>query len=168
MADLTEKQEKFCREYVFDWNGTRAYHEAFPNVTYNTARTEASKLLAKPNIKAKIKEYKAKTEELAGISRLKVAQELKKIAFSSIAHLHDSWLTRKEFDQLTDDQKSCIQEIQTEIKTKRNASGKLEPVEHVKVKLYSKQAALDTLIKTFGYSDAQEIEGNLTVKIVRE
>lgn len=53
---LTVKQERFCQEYVNCLIGVRAYLKVYPTATYNTGRTESSKLLANPNIKARIKE----------------------------------------------------------------------------------------------------------------
>ena len=41
----------FADEYLIDCNGTRAYQVAYPDAGYDTARTESSRLLAKPNIK---------------------------------------------------------------------------------------------------------------------
>lgn len=166
---LNDAQLKFCREYVFDWNATRAYQEAYPNSSYEAAMSSSSDLLRKPKIQAKIKEYKAKTEELAGLSRLKVAQEHKKIAFSSIAHFHNTWITRKEFDKITDDQKACISEIETKIEARRDKTGQMKDYEFVKIKLYSKQSSLDALSKMFGYNEQSDSDlGELTIKIVRE
>lgn len=51
-------QEKFARAYAICGNATRSYLKANPNVSYDTARTEGSKLLAKPEIQEKIKEFK--------------------------------------------------------------------------------------------------------------
>jgi len=45
-----------------------------------------------------------------------VMEEHKKLAFSSIANLHNTWITRKEFEELTEDQKACISEITTQVK----------------------------------------------------
>jgi len=53
---LNEKQEMFCQEYLVSLNGTQAYLTVYKDATYNTARTQASKLLAEPNIYARIKE----------------------------------------------------------------------------------------------------------------
>ena len=53
---LTVKQERFCQEYVNCLIGVRAYLKVYPTATYNAGRTESSKLLANPNIKARIKE----------------------------------------------------------------------------------------------------------------
>ena len=54
---LTEKQKRFCEEYLIDCNGTRAYKAAYPNVKKDeVARANASRLLANANVKAYIDE----------------------------------------------------------------------------------------------------------------
>jgi phage terminase small subunit len=54
---LTDKQRKFCDEYLIDLNATRAYKAAYPHVkSEGAARACASKLLTKANIKAYIDE----------------------------------------------------------------------------------------------------------------
>ena len=51
---MTDKQRKFCDEYIIDCNATRAYKAAYPNVkTDGAAAACATKLLKI----AKIKEY---------------------------------------------------------------------------------------------------------------
>lgn len=155
---LNISQRKFCREFVFDYNATRAYMEAYPKSSTESATVSASNLLSKPNVKAYIKSLEAKTAELAGISRLKIAEEFKKIAFNSVANLHDTWVTRKEFEELTDAEKACISEIQTQLRTSRGTDGKLTEVEYVKIKMYDKTKALDSLNKMFGFNEPEKVE----------
>jgi len=71
-TELTESQKVFCNEYIFDFNGTRSYKAAYPDVADSTVRTEASKFLTKPNICEFIKHLQDNLAETAGISRLKV------------------------------------------------------------------------------------------------
>jgi hypothetical protein len=66
---LTGPQRKFCAAYAIDRNGTAAYMAAYPDVKRVTARTEASKLLTKPYIKAEIERIRAKVEEKAQMTR---------------------------------------------------------------------------------------------------
>lgn len=153
---LTEKQKIFCREYIYDWNATRAAKAA--GYSEDTARFIASENLTKPNIQAYLTEIQKDLEKTAGLSRLKVLREHEKLAFSSIAHFHDTWITRKEFDQLTSEQKDCISEISTQIKTTRNVDGTLEANEYVKVKLYDKQKALDSISRMLGFDSPEKIE----------
>ncbi len=49
---MTEKQKRFCDEYLIDLNGTRAYKAAYPSVkSDDAARTNASRLLANANVR---------------------------------------------------------------------------------------------------------------------
>lgn len=65
---MTDKQRKFCDEYLIDCNATRAYKAAYPNVKKdNSAAVCAAKLLRI----AKIQEYI--NEQLEKISSEKIA-----------------------------------------------------------------------------------------------
>lgn len=157
---LTNKQKAFCREYIFDWNATRAAKAA--GYSEETAYSIGSENLSKPEIQAYINEIQKDLEKTAGISRLMVIAEHRKIALSSIAHLHNTWVTRKDFDKLTDDQKACIMEITTQTRIEKDFStdpeGAVMQVDYVKIKLYSKQASLDSLSKLLGYNAAEKVE----------
>lgn len=154
--DLTEKQKIFCREYIYDWNATRAAKAA--GYSEGTAYAIGAENLRKPQIKAYIKSIQEDLEQIAGISRLRIALEHKKIIENSIGFFHKDWITRKEFDSLTEDQKSCIAEISTQLKTTRNSDGTLEENEYVKIKLYDKQKAMDSLSKLMGWEAAEKLE----------
>ena len=65
---MTDKQRKFADEYLFDCNATRAYLAAYPNIkNEHSARTLASRLLAKVDVKKYI------DEKLDQISSEKIA-----------------------------------------------------------------------------------------------
>lgn len=53
----------FADEYIISLNATQSYLKAYPEATYDTARTEGSKLLAKPNIKKYIDEQMEKKQD---------------------------------------------------------------------------------------------------------
>lgn len=58
---MTDKQRKFADEYLTDCNATRAYLAAYPHVkNEHSARTLASRLLTKVDIKTYIDEHLAK------------------------------------------------------------------------------------------------------------
>jgi phage terminase small subunit len=157
-SSLTEANKAFCREYIFDWNGSRAYKIAYPDTTDESARVNASRLLTNDNIKGYIELIQKDLEKIAEVSRLKVIREHMKLAFSSIAHLHNTWIERKEFDQLTEEQKSCIAEISTQLKVQRGLDGELVENEYIKIKLYDKQKALDSISKMLGYDAPDKLE----------
>lgn len=181
-STLTEANKVFCREYIFDWNGSRAYKVAYPGVTDGSARALASDLLTKVNIQDYIELVQKDLEQLAGISRWKVLNEHQKLAFSSIAHLHNTWIERKEFELLTPEQKDCIAEIDTKIRTEWEYDPGVESkipirVEYVKIKLYDKQKALDSISKMLGYDapikqsltdpDGNPLIQSLVIKVIR-
>lgn len=166
--ELNEKQKAFCREYIYDWNGTRAYLSVYKDVSYDTASVNASRLLSYAKIQAFIKQLKDNLAETAGISQLMVLLEHKKLAFSSIAHLHNTWITRKELDELTEDQKACIQEISTSIKKQTFGEEQLiVDVEYVKIKLFDKTKSLEAINKMLGWDAPAKVEhsGEVNSKI---
>lgn len=82
---MTDKQRKFCDEYLIDCNATRAYKVAYPNVKSDGAvRACASKLLTKPNIKAYID---ARLEEMSS-AKVASAEEVMKYLTSVMRGEH--------------------------------------------------------------------------------
>lgn len=158
-VELSGKQKRFCEEYIFDFNASRAYKTAYPEAkSEDGIRASASALLTNPNVLAYTKELQSDLEKTSGISRLRVLREHEKLAFSSIAHLHNTWIERKEFDALTDEQKSGIAEIHTQTRFEKNMDEKVVQVDFVKIKLYDKQKALDSISKILGFDAAEKIE----------
>jgi len=77
---LTAKQEMFCREYIIDFNGTRAAIAA--GYSQKAAKEQASENLTKPNIQQYIQELQTKRNEKLEIDAewvLKKAVELHEI-----------------------------------------------------------------------------------------
>lgn len=63
MVNVKTEWQIFADEYIISLNATQSYLKAYPNATYNTARTEGCKLLAEPNVKAYIDEQMAKKQD---------------------------------------------------------------------------------------------------------
>ena len=80
MDNLTDKQRRFCEEYVVDWNATQAAIRA--GYSEKTAKETGYENLTKPHVESYINECKEKVAELAGISALQNARWLKEIAES--------------------------------------------------------------------------------------
>ena len=160
MSDkLTEKQKAFCREYIYDWNATRSYKAAgYSASNDNIAGVEAHKLLKNPKIAAYIEEIQKDIEKQAGISRMMVVKRLMNHAFTSIAHLHLTWIERESFEDLTEEQKACIQEISTKIVKIPIGEEEFKEVEFVKIKLYDSQKALEMLSKMLGYNEPEKFQ----------
>ena len=60
--EINRKEIRFCEEYIKTLNATQSYLSTY-NCTYNTARTQSSRLLSKPYIKKYIEERLNKVEE---------------------------------------------------------------------------------------------------------
>lgn len=152
---VTEKQDRFCREYLIDFNGAQAAIRA--GYSEKSARMIALENLTKPYIKAKIEYYKANVAEALNISALTIAKEHQKIAFANGTNLWKTWITLKDFDELSEDVKACIQEVS--YKTDRDGNT------FVKVKLYDKQKSLDSLTAMTGFNAPVKTEVNARVEV---
>ncbi len=156
---LEGKEIIFCQEYIKDFNATRAIKAAGYNFgTYDSQKAAGWAILQKEHIKNEVARKLANIEESAQISKLMVILEHKKLAFSSIAHMHDTWMEKKAFDKLTDEQKSCIAEISTQIKKFSSEDGDDIEVEFVKIRLYDKQRSLDSISKMMGYDAPTKLD----------
>jgi phage terminase small subunit len=74
---LSPREERFCREYVIDRNGSKAYRrDGWTPRTDQAARTGASTLLTKPNIKGRIAELEQALAEDAKLRAHEVYEEI--------------------------------------------------------------------------------------------
>ena len=80
MAKLTDKQEKFCYEYVLHLNASKAALNA--GYSPKTAPFIGAENLKKPQIAARIKHMQDNLAETAQLSALRVLKEHEKIAFN--------------------------------------------------------------------------------------
>ncbi len=161
VKNLTAKQKLFCEKYILDWNATRSYLSVYKVKSESVAASAAARMLTNVKIQHYISELQDDLEKVARVSRLKVLEELKTIAFSNISSFYETWLERKDFKNIPDDAKKSIQEISTKI-LKQNIGTKEEPeivgVEHVKIKLHDKLAAIQAINKMLGYDKPQLID----------
>lgn len=152
---LTAKEERFCYEYCVDFNATQAATRA--GYSAKTAYAIGAENLRKPKIKKRIKEMQDHLAETAGISALRIVKEHEKLAFSDAGKFRYGWMTLKDFEDLTDDEKACIQEVQTTETTKVINDMEITEVK-VKVKLYDKQKSLDSLATILGVNAPAKTE----------
>ena len=87
MGNLTDKQEKFCQEYLVDLNATQAAIRA--GYSEATARSQGQRLLTNVDIQARISELNKSRLEATGISQKRVLEEYAKIAFFDIREIFD-------------------------------------------------------------------------------
>ena len=81
---LTEKQKRFCDEYIIDFNATRAYKLAYPSVKKDeTAMAAGSRLLRNVKVKEYIDKRIKDREKRTEITQDNVIKELAAIAFAN-------------------------------------------------------------------------------------
>ena len=73
---LTPSEERFVLEYIVDLNGTQAYMRSYPDAKEPSARVQASRLLADPNIADAIQKAKDERAERTGITADRALQEV--------------------------------------------------------------------------------------------
>lgn len=151
---LTIKQEKFCIKYVECGNASEAYRYAYDCLKMNEATVwkRASELIQNGAVKGRIEYLKKHLAEAAGISALKIVNEHKKIAFSDATRIRSGWMELKDFEALTDEEKACIQAVETKTTIRKDPDGDTIEDVFVRVKLYDKQKALDSLTQILGFN----------------
>lgn len=161
MAELTDKQKRFCEEYVIDWNATRAAIAA--GYSEQTADKKSWAWVGKsrevseyPEMYDYVQEIRQNLEKAAGLSALRNLLELKKIAFANMADLRESWAEAKEFQDLTPDQKAAIAEIWTE--TTNIGDGDEWMLRKTKIKLHDKLKAIEMINRMLGYNAPDKID----------
>ena len=160
---LKPKQEKFCNKYIECGNASEAFRYSYSckNYTDKSIWEKASTLLSKVKVRSRIDELQADLKSKSDITKERVLDEYSKIAFSNISHLHNTWVDRKKLEDLTEEQKCCIKSIQTRVKQLKggvkipleSGSEALIPMEEleVKIELYDKLRALDSITKMLGF-----------------
>lgn len=104
---MTEKQKRFCDEYLIDLNGTRAYKAAYPSVkSDDTAAAAATRMLRN----VKVHEYiEQRTEELRSANTATAAEVMEFLTGvmrneneGSVSRLKAAELLGKRFGLFTD------------------------------------------------------------------
>jgi len=155
---LTDNQIAFCMQYVFDWNATRAYLQTFDTQNERAAAVNSKKLLSKTKIQNFLATLKEGSAERVGISKDMVAAEYKKLAFSNIARLHNTWIDKRLLEDIDEADLAAIAEISTKTERRADSDGNDIYIEYVKVRLHDKKAALAELNKMYGWYAAEKVE----------
>lgn len=163
MAELSEKQQAFIREYTKDWNGTQAAIRA--GYAPRTANEQASRMLANVNIADAVAREKARLIGEAGITAERIMKELAALAFAQMPDFmewgDDGQMRLKPSSQLSDMQAAAISQI-TENEKYIKALGKGEKLmsRERSIKLHDKLSAIEKLMKHMGMIvDKKEISG---------
>lgn len=141
---LNRRQKQFCEEYAAESNGTKVYARIY-GVSAEIASRNAHKLLQKPEIQCYIQELLQERSQRVQITGDRVLLELGRIGFSDIlqaVELDENGEVRvKNLKEIPQDLRVCISEI-TATRTLKAS--------RITLKLHSKTAALESLMKFLG------------------
>ncbi|MEE1439256.1 MAG: terminase small subunit [Christensenellales bacterium] len=151
---LTDRQERFCQEYLIDLNATQAYIRA--GYSARTAHNCASRLMAKAGVRARIDELMAVRSRRTGVTQERVVRELARIAFVDPTQAIDFECAGLREDAKADDRAALM--------SVRVKSG--DDFTEREVRLYDKVRALELLGKHLGmFTEKVELSGE-RVRIV--
>ncbi len=155
MAKLTEKQKKFCEEYMIDLNATQAAIRA--GYSPESAGSIGNEILKKPEIRARIEKAIAERSKRTGVTADRVIRELAKIAFADATDVIDT-RTGDVREGASREDTACISSVRVkagELFTERE------------IKLCDKNKALELLGKHLGmFSDNVKLSAEAKVTII--
>lgn len=157
---MTEKQKRFCDEYLVDLNATRAYKVVYPSCKKDeTASAAGSRMLGNVKVKEYIELRQKDIQKRTEVTQEKVIQELAAIAFSNateFASVKGNSVIIRDTDTL-------------EEKVKKSIVGIKEGKNGIEIKTADKTQALELLGRHLGiFKDKVEISrptGEITAEI---
>ena len=145
---LTEKQKRFCDEYLVDLNGTQAAIRA--GYSKKTANEQAARMLANVSFQQYLNEKRNKLADKLEISQERVLKEYARIAFFDIRKVYSPTNTLIPINDMDDDAAACLAGVEVD-EIHEGFGENRQLIGHtVKVKLANKIAALDSLGKHLG------------------
>jgi phage terminase small subunit len=156
---MTDRQRRFCEEYLVDLNATQAAIRA----GYSTvgAGQQGCELLKIPKIRARIDADMAELSRRTGVNAERVIRELAKIALVNPRAVID-FNSARVLEGASDDDTAAITGVK--VKTMTSESG--ASIER-EVRMESKVKALELLGKHFGmFTDNIHLTGEMGVQII--
>lgn len=158
--NLTEKQIRFCEEYVIDLNATQAAIRA--GYSEGSAKEQGSRLLTNANIQDYLSELKQKASDILEITHQDVLKRLKTWAESDITETIG--LTPEQLKELPLE----IRQLITSYKhTKKTYQIGDDPVteDYIELKFVSKEKAIEMIGRHIGFyeKDNSQQAGNIMI-----
>lgn len=151
---LTDKQERFCQEYVIDSNGTQAAIRA--GYSPDTAMEQASRLLRNVKVSERVDQLREEIKKRNQITVDELVTRLANIARFDIKELYDEEGTLKLPADIEPEHREAILGIDSEEKVigKKDGEDGYDSVKAIvatrKVKIMNKLDAIEKLMKHLG------------------
>ena len=147
MSKLTDKQKRFCDEYLIDGNATQAAIRA--GYSPKTANEQGARLLANVSISEYIRARQKKTADKLSLTHERLAEEYARVAFSDVRRLYNEDGSLKDPKDWDDDMAAAVAGVET-IEERDPKTKQLTGYTR-KVKLWSKSAAMADVGKHLGF-----------------
>lgn len=144
---LTNKQKRFCEEYIIDLNATQAAVRA--GYSEDTARSIASENLSKPDIQEELSKLQLEISNKNGNLAQQVIDELKKIGFSNIQDYIEAGNEVKDLSEIDPQKAAAVSSVKksfTEFGDEKTGGTKTT----VEFKLWDKIGALEKIGRHLG------------------
>jgi phage terminase small subunit len=148
---LTDKQRRFCEEYLKDFNGAAAYRRAGYSGSESALRANSSKLIANHNVQAYLSHLRNATSQRAQVTLERTLDEISRVAFANITQVMSfdaSSVTLQDSATLPDSITAAIESV-TFVETESEHSTNRRKA----VKMHNKMTALGFLADYFGIRD---------------
>lgn len=142
---MTDKQQRFCEEYMIDLNATQAAIRA--GYSPQTAEQIGYQLLQKTSVFNEIARLQAAQSIRTGITADRILREYARIAFASLPAVADEYGALQA--DLSPDDAAAIQSVKVKV-----TDSSIEK----EVKLYDKLHALDVIAKHLGIAAPREVD----------
>jgi phage terminase small subunit len=146
-----KRHERFCREYVIDHNGTQAAIRT--GYSEKTANEQSSRLLTNANINKRIEELDGDVFDKLGITTEKIVSEYAKLAFGNSEEIFD-WTEITRTNKDGDEYNCAVVMLKRKEDIPKHMLASIQSIEEtnngLRIKLYDKKSALDSLSKIKG------------------
>lgn len=145
-STVSDQEERFCREYVKDLNGSKAAIRA--GYAASNAGPQASRLLADANVSQRVAELESIRLTRADVQAESILRELVRLGRSDIRSAFDERGNLLPPHQWSDDTAACIASVEVVERNLHTGDGATDQIH--KIKVWDKPKALDTLAKHLG------------------
>jgi phage terminase small subunit len=158
-SGLSDRQLKFCQEYVIDLNGSAAAVRS--GYSAKTAKEQASELLTRPNIKAKVAELQANMAERTQITADMVLKELWSVASSNVQDHIGSLNQVTDISKIDRNKAAAISRVKVTTRSKGD-----EVIQTVETAFHDKVKALELCGRHLGIFEKDNAQQGMPILIV--
>ncbi len=156
---LTDKQKRFCEEYVIDNNATQAATRA--GYSAKTANEQGSRMLAKVSIQEEIANLRKEIQERNNITVDEIIRELAEQFRVDPTEVYDNNGNLKPLTEMSDRARKSIKSISKQIDESASGARSIKG----KVEFYNKQDSADKLLRHLGgyEKDNEQSKTNISI-----